>query len=76
MKQNYDPKSFRALNYQSVELKTESLSDEDRSGIKQPTQLKLLNLNKVSKPLWIEISRNDFVSLIKVVVDNLDDKDY
>ena len=76
MKQNYDPKSFRALNYQSVELKTESLSDEDRSGIKQPTQLKQLNLNKVSKPLWIEISRNDFVSLIKVVVDNLDDKDY
>ena len=76
MKQNYDPKSFRALNYQSVELKTESLSDEDRSGIKQPTQLKLLNLNKVSKPLWIEISRNDFISLIKVVVDNLDDKDY
>ena len=76
MKQNYDPKSFRALKYQSVELKTESLSDEDRSGIKQPTQLKLLNLNKVSKPLWIEISRNDFVSLIKVVVDNLDDKDY
>ena len=76
MKQNYDPKSFRALNYQSVELKTESLSDEDRSGIKQPTQLKQLNLNKVSKPLWIEISRNDFISLIKVVVDNLDDKDY
>ena len=52
------------------------MSDEDRSGIKQPTQLKLLNLNKVSKPLWIEISRNDFISLIKVVVDNLDDKDY
>ena len=76
MKQKYDPKNFRTLNYWSVELKTESLSDEDRSGTKQPTQLKQLNLNKLSKPLWIEISRNDFVSLIKVVVDNLDDKDY
>ena len=76
MKQKYDPKNFRTLNYRSVELKTESLSDEDRSGTKQPTQLKQLNLNKLSKPLWIEISRNDFVSLIKVVVDNLDDKDY
>ena len=75
-KQKYGPKKFRALNYQPVELKTEPLSDKDRSGIKQPTQLNQLNLNKVSKPLSIELPRNDFISLIKDVVDNLDNKDY
>ena len=75
-KQQYDPKNFRALNYQPVKLKTELLSDEDRSDIKQPAQLKQLNLNEISKPLWIEIPRNDFISLIKVVVDNLDNKDF
>ena len=52
------------------------MPDKDRSGIKQPTQLKQLNLNEISKPLWIKISRNDFISLIKDVVNNLDDKDY
>ena len=75
-KQKYDPKNLRALNYQTVELKTESLPDKDRSGIKQPTQLKQLNLNEISKPLWIQISRNDFISLIKDFVNNIDDKDY
>ena len=71
-KQKYDPKNFRALNYQLAELKTELSSDEDRSDIKQPTQFKKLNLNEISKPLWIEIPRNDFISLIKEVVDSLD----
>ena len=52
------------------------MPDKDRSGIKQPTQLKQLNLNEISKPLWTKISRNDFISLIKDVVNNLDDKDY
>ena len=75
-KQQYDPKNFRALNYQSVKLKTELLSDEDRSDIKQPAQLKQLNLNEISKPLWIEIPRKDFISLIKDIVDNLDNKDF
>ena len=75
-KQQYDPKNFRALNYQTVKLKTELLSDEDRSDIKQPTQLKQLNLNEISKPLWIEIPRNDFISLIKDVFDNLDNMDF
>ena len=75
-KQQYDPKNFRALNYQPVKLKTELLSDEDRSDIKQPTQLKQLNLNEISKPLWIEIPRNDFISLIKDVFDNLDNMDF
>ena len=75
-KQQYDPKNFRALNYQPVKLKTELLSDEDRSDIKQPAQLKQLNLNEISKPLWIEIPRNDFISLIKDVFDHLDNMDF
>ena len=75
-KQQYDPKNLRALNYQHVKLKAELLSDEDRSDIKQPTQLKQLNLNEISKPLSIEIPRNDFISLIKDVFDNLGNKDF
>ena len=35
-----------------------------------------LNLNKISKPLWINVSRENFNSLIKYGVDNLDNKDY
>ena len=60
---------------QPRQLKTEPLPDEDRSNIKQPTLLKHFNSNKMLKPLWIKISRSDFISLIKDVVDNLDDKD-
>ena len=51
------------------------MPDEERSNIKQPAQLKHLNSSEVSKPLWIKISKNDFISLIKDFVDNLDDKD-
>ena len=50
------------------------MPDTDRSNIKQPTQLKNLNSNEISKPLWNEIPKNDFTSLIKDLVDNLDDK--
>ena len=52
------------------------MPDEDRSNIKQPTQLKHLNLNEISKPLWVKISKNNFISLIKYVNDNLDNKGY
>ena len=38
--------------------------------------LKHLNLNEMWKPLWIKISKNDFISLIKDVTNNLDDKNY
>ena len=75
-KQKYDPKNLKALDYQSVKLERKSLSDEDRSDIKQPTQLKQLNLNEISKPLWINLSREDFNLLIKDVPDNLDNKNY
>ena len=44
-KQKYDPQNLKALDYQSVKLETKSLSDEDRSDIKQ------LILNEISKPL-------------------------
>ena len=37
---------------QPTQIKTEPLSNEDRSNIKQPTQLIHLNLNEISKPLW------------------------
>ena len=35
-----------------------------------------LNLNELSKPSWIEVSRRDFDLLIKCVADNLDNKNY
>ena len=67
---------MKALDYQSVKLETKSLSEEDRSDIKQPTQLKQPNLNGISKPLWINLSREDFDLLINYVADNLDNKNY
>ena len=67
---------MKNLDYQSGEPKTESLSDEDKSDINQPTQLNQLNLKEMSKPIWIEVSRKDFISLIKDFADNLDKKDY
>ena len=73
-KQKYDPKNLKTLDYQSVKLETKSLSDEDRSDIKQTTQLKQLNLNEISKPFWMNLSRKNFNSLIKDVADNLDNR--
>ena len=52
------------------------MSDGDRPDIKQLTQLKQLNLNEISKLSWINLSRENFNSLIKDVVDNLDNADY
>ena len=52
------------------------MSDEDRSDIEQPTQLKQLNLNELSKLLWIKLTRKDVDALTKDVVDNLDSKNY
>ena len=51
------------------------MSDE-KSGLDHPTQLKQLNLNEMSKLSWIDLPRKDFNSLIKDVVDNLENKDY
>ena len=60
-----------------VRLKIESLSKKSKSDTEQPTQLKQLNLrNQNFKNIMIKISRKDFASLIKHVVNNLDNKDY
>ena len=75
-KKKYSTKNLKVLDYQPVKLGTKSLSDENRSYIKQPTKLKQLNLNEISKPLWIELSSKRFDLLIKDVVNNLDNKDY
>ena len=75
-KQKYSPKNLKPLDYQPVKLGTKSLSDENRSDLKQPTQLKQLKLNEIPKPLWIKLSREDFNSLIKDVVDSLDNEKY
>ena len=47
-----------------------------KSGTKEPTQLKQIDLNEITKPLGIKLSRGDFISLIKDVVNNLDNKNY
>ena len=72
-KKDFDPSK---LNKVLVKLKTESLSDEDKSSIELPTKLKQLNLNETLKPLWINMSRKDFKLLIKDVADNLNNKVY
>ena len=66
---------MKVLDYQPVELETKSFSYEDRSDIKQSTQLEQLKLNEISKPLWMNLPRNDYNSLIKDIVDNLDNED-
>ena len=43
---------------------------------KQLIQSKQIDLNKITKLLWLKLSRNDFTSLIKDVVNNLDNKNY
>ena len=52
------------------------MSKRSKSDTKQSIQLKQLDLNEITKPLWIKLSRSDFASLIKDVVNNLDNKDY
>ena len=52
------------------------MSEKSELDTKEPTQLKQINLNEIIKPLWIKCSRKDFSSLIKNVVNNLDNKDY
>ena len=72
LKQKYSPKNSKALDYQPVKLETESLSDESRSNLKQPTQLKQLGLNEISKPLLIKLPRGNSNSLINNAINNLD----
>ena len=55
--------------------KKKSLSEKSKLDTKEPTQLKQINLNEM-KPLWIKLSRKYFLSLVKDVVNNLDNKNY
>ena len=55
--------------------KKKSLSEKGKLDTKEPTQLKQINLNEM-KPLWMKLSRKDFLSLVKDVVNNLDKKNY
>ena len=75
-KQKYDLRNLKDLDYQPAKLKTESLSDEDKSGLKQLMKLKQINLNEISKALWIKASGNDLNFLIKDAVKNLDSNNY
>ena len=51
------------------------MSKRSKSDTKQSKQLKQLDLNEITKPLWIKLSRSDFASVIKDV-NNLDNKGY
>ena len=75
-KQKYNPKKLKVLHYQPVKSETKSLADENRSDLKQLTQLKKPKLSKTSKPLRINLPRENFNSLVKNVVDNLGHEDY
>ena len=59
-----------------VKSKIKSLLERSKSDTKDPTQLKQVDLNKTTKLLWIKLSKYDFASLIKNVVNNLDNNDY
>ena len=51
------------------------MSKRSKSDTKQSIQLKQLDLNEITKPLWIKLSRSDFALVIKDV-NNLDNKGY
>ena len=59
-----------------VKLKIESFSERSKSATKEPTQLKQIDLNEITKPLWIKLLRSNLTSLVKDIVNNLDNKDY
>ena len=52
------------------------MPDENKLDLKQPTQLEQWKIDKIQKPLWLQISRENFIWLIKHVVDNLNNGKY
>ena len=56
--------------------KRESSSEKSELDSKEATELKQINLNEIIKPLWIKLFRNNFLSPIKDVVNNLDNNNY
>ena len=65
------PLNLKDLDYKPVKLGTESLSDEDRLDIEQPMQL-----DKMNKPLWLEINRSEFAELTRDMDNNQDNNDF
>ena len=65
---------FNKIKSDNKELKP--LFSQIKLDTKEPTQLKHIDLNEITKPLWIKLSRIDFISLIKDVANNLDNKNY
>ena len=68
--------SKKESEWAKKELKIKSLSERSKSDTKEPTQLKQIDVNEITKPLWIKLSISDFTSLIKDVVNSLDNKYY
>ena len=67
MKQKYDPKNLKALDYPPVKIETKPLSDENKSEIKQPTH----------KPLWFEIDKKkEFEELTGDIYNNQDNNNF
>lgn len=72
MKQKHGPKNLKNLDYQPAELKTNTLSDENKSDLKHLTSLKQVKLSKIQILMWWKSSKKDFGLLIRHVADNLD----
>ena len=52
------------------------MPDENKLDLKPPTRLEQWKLDEIQEPLWLQISRENFISLIKHVVDNLNNGKY
>ena len=59
-----------------VKSKIKPFLERSKSDTKDPRQLKQIDLNETTKLFWIKLSKSDFASLIKDVVNNLDNNDY
>ena len=57
-------------------IQIKSLSEKGKLDTKELTQLKQINLSEIIKLSWIKLSRNDLLSLVKDIVNNLDNKNY
>ena len=70
-----DAQEIETTNMLDLESE-ESAAKRRKLYAEQPTQLKQINLNEIIKPLWFKLFRSDFLSLVKDVVNNLDNKGY
>ena len=52
------------------------MSETSKSDTEQSIQLKQIDLNEITKLPWIKSYRSNFASLMRDVVDNLDNENY